>query len=241
MPSNDDIFDFLAEKAAKNYPDTRAAQTFVPDRVVCMRTQHLCSVEANMPPEVRNVLDEVEGSCLAGGFIRAMFDAKPYNDYDIFVQKIDDSIAAENILMRCGYEKVALTRRAVSMRHNGVETGTIQIVYNWPFDNPVHLLQAFDFVNCAGAVYSKDGDLHGLVLDGFYDPLLILKATRALESYRAYGSIADSAIRMVKFAARGYCVPNATLATVIGAVSKQYGTCEREQLQNIFESVTGRS
>lgn len=194
-----------------------------------------------LPKDVRKVLKENPGLCLAGGAIRARIAKEEINDYDLWggdarmLKLIAESFAAkrEVRLMSTDNAHTVLTQGRTP----------VQFIHRWVFDNPIALADSFDFSIAAAAIwwegedYQKRNDEHLELMensgvatqeaaygwksycsDQFY-PDLAAKRLRYLSPTRNEDA-GGSFLRMTKFLGKGYTISPESLGKLVARLNQ---------------------
>jgi len=94
-------------------------------------------------------LKDMEGTIIAGGFIRAFYAGEQPADLDLYFRSEDDYTDALDILdSNDEWKEVFHTDRAVSYKRNNKKLQAISFYYG----NPEDVIKGFDFTVCAAAL-----------------------------------------------------------------------------------------
>lgn len=185
--------------------------------------EDLHRVMLRLPKDVAQMMKE-HGLMLGGGFIREVVAGQPPNDIDLLGPSVDrlKLAATEFFHSRNKQARVLETQNAIT--HVAPPRTTVQFITRWTFDDPVPLMQSFDFTVCQAVVYwtpSKDEEAGGywdsLVSERFYADLASRRLTYT--SPDRHEDAGGSMLRMRKFLGRGYHIDADSLSKIIARMT----------------------
>ncbi|MBT2773803.1 hypothetical protein J7J47_16395 [Halomonas sp. ISL-60] len=166
---------------------------------------------------------KTHGLMLGGGFIREVVAGLPPNDIDLLGPSVDrlKLAATELYHKRKGEARVLETDNAIT--HVAPPRTTVQFMTRWTFDDPVPLMQSFDFTVCQAVVYwtpcsteDAGGYWDSVISDRFYPDLASRRLTYTQPD--RHEDAGGSMLRMRKFLGRGYHIGADSLAAVMARV-----------------------
>lgn len=184
-----------------------------------MRLTDLHYVVSSLPRDIRDLLKENPGFCVAGGFIRSTFAQEDPADIDIFgpspekILEVAASLRAKRAMLQ-PMTRMHKTKNAVTITAPG--RIPIQFILRWTYSAPNDVLASFDFTIAQAVVWyagEKNGGYQGKVGDGFYQDLAT-KRLVYLEPKRDEDP-GGSMMRMRKFLKKGYHISPESMAKVI--------------------------
>ena len=164
-----------------------------------------------LPYAVRALIKKEE-IVVAGGYVRACILNEKINDIDLF---IPDAPYAKEIAEGLVGEKkhrVIKTQNAITLK--GFKY-PIQLITRWTYDDPLKILDSFDFTICQAAFWWDHYccQWKSAVSDAFYQDLAAkrLVYTSPIREEAPGGSI----LRILKYYQRGYRITIPSLSSVI--------------------------
>ena len=183
-------------------------------RIGCLKSRRVDTVR-----EVLDLNILSPSAWLAGGALRTLIDSEDViNDYDLFFQNAESSIAVKNKLLTAGFDCIYECPNGFlfTYRKNSVK---IQLICEKTYQNIQELLDSFDFtVTCAAtdgefvhysSAFVKDVKKKELRLANLVYPVATLK-------------------RIVKYAARGYTIRKVAEEFVKQVTEKEMPYSEEE-------------
>jgi len=191
-------------------------------------------VMSRCPRDIRSLLKEHAGKvCLAGGFIRATIAGEKVSDIDLFGESVEQllSVSKDLTLKRKG--RYFKTKNAITVL--APPRIPVQFITRWLFNDPVKVMQSFDFTVCQAVIWAEKEPVLDLPLeevganeayivkfksaisDNFYVDLAArrLVYTSPVRDEDAGGSM----MRVLKFMKRGYIIQAPSLAGVIARIT----------------------
>lgn len=178
---------------------------------------------------IKNWCPDIEHTGLpifAGGFIRAYFAGETPSDLDIYFRDEGDFKLILSELESAGWEKVFETERATSLKKNGKLVQLISFVFN----NPINLLQGFDFTVCCAAAClgSKDENDKGALFlhDDFFEHL-----SGRLLVFQGSKMPLASLKRAFKYVKRGYHICEENIIRLAEAIAESVDFKDENSIQ----------
>lgn len=148
---------------------------------------------------------------VAGGYVRSIVAGEHISDIDVFAGNKEVS---EKLAMELMYNKSDLykTDNAITVKSYRIP---IQFIYRWIYDNPLGVLQSFDFSICQAAIWYdlKAKKWSSQCADNFY-PDLAAKRLVYLSPIRNEDA-GGSLLRVLKYYQRGYRIPLDSFGAVL--------------------------
>jgi len=171
-------------------------------------------IAAHLPEDVQRVLKRFPGQLIvAGGFVRDFLtEAKP-KDVDLFAtsEAVMERAIEDFDMNAVEYGFHTPTKNTVSFCSPG--NPTVQFIKRSYYPTVEELIESFDFTICQSAIY-WNGEWVGICMPGFWedvcDRVMHYTAPQREEDPGA------SLLRMVRFARRGYEIPEKDIAKVVG-------------------------
>lgn len=182
-----------------------------------LRTNDLGYVLARTPRNVIELLKNNDGIYLAGGYIRAILSGEKISDIDLFLSAEKDVDAIVKDFTKNTRARTHKTDNAVSVFFPGKLP--IQFIFRWRYDNPIDLINSFDFTVCQVAIHWKkktsDTGAHWISVcsESFYPDLATkhIVYTVPIRVEEAGGSL----LRVIKMVKKGYSIRHQELAKVV--------------------------
>jgi hypothetical protein len=174
-------------------------------------------VVAHIPQDVRKLMTTFP-LILGGGFIRSIIAGEEVQDIDLFGGNIDYLNSHADQLTR-SRESDNTRKHHTPNAITVVSLGrmTVQFITRWLFDDPVILMQSFDFSVCRAAIMYREGKWTSCIDPDFYSDLA---ARRLVYRYPQRDEDAGgSMLRVRKFLMRGYNIQPHSLAGVIARLT----------------------
>lgn len=183
-----------------------------------------------LPQQLKELMEEAGPRVvLGGGFIRSSVSGERPNDIDLFCRSKEDACSYATQL--AGNKKVIETGNTYSVRKVG--GFFVQFIHRWTYDNPVQILDSFDFtIACSAVWFAKerlgggDSAFYGsteahywksLIDDNFYSDLAAKRLVyRSPERNEDAGG---SMLRVLKFYQKGFRIPLDSLGAVIARMA----------------------
>jgi hypothetical protein len=194
-----------------------------------LSSRDLPHVVESVPKDVRKLLKE-HTLFLAGGFIRAVIAGEKVSDIDLLGPDAGK-------LLEVGYA-LALSRAAKVHKTDNALTIIspprlpIQFITRWTFDDPVTLIEQFDFTIVKACIcWDKQAKQWCSARDaGFYR---VLAARRLVYTHpKRHEDAGGSMLRVVKYLHRGYNIQADSLA---GVMSRMVGAMDVSRLEFVKE------
>jgi len=172
--------------------------------------QDLFYVLRRLPKDVLMLLQEYKGRVfIAGGYIRACVAGEKPRDIDLFC---DDKVLAKELAYRLkNNDRLVETDFAYTI----CRRLSIQLIHRWVYDNPVQLVDEFDFTIVQAAIWHDKSSTSWLSYcsKNFYSDLAAkrLVYTCPVRDEEPGGSI----IRVLKYISKGYRIPLDSFGQVI--------------------------
>lgn len=169
-----------------------------------LTNQDLHFVVRRLPKDVARLIKD-RGLILAGGFIRELIARGEVKDIDLFGKSREQlGKAAEELAKLRPGTKTHYSENATTLLTSG--SLPIQFIKRWVFETPDDCRASFDFTVCQAAIWydQQTCSWRSVTHEAFYSDLAArrLTYTSPVRNEEAGGS----ALRMVKFLARGYTV-----------------------------------
>lgn len=167
-----------------------------------------------LPEEIQKMMRKHPGQVVvAGGFIRALVANEDINDIDVFID------TETNCKKWADDEDLDYESREKHLYLEGEEgEPEIQIIWRYPFKQPVEIPDSFDYTVCKAAVWFSNGDKNrppgfvGTCHKNFYRDIarrmLVYETNRDTERL-------ESIPRLIKYIAYGYAIEPKSLAEVV--------------------------
>ena len=183
--------------------------------------EDLHNVMLRLPKDVTELMKQ-HGLMLGGGFIREVVAGLPPNDIDLLGPSEDrlKLAATEFYHSRKKEARVLETKNAIT--HVAPPRTTVQFITRWTFEEPLPLVESFDFTVCQAVVYwvpgegNAPGRWESLIGDRFYSDLASRRLTYTTPN--RHEDAGGSMLRMRKFLGRGYHISADDLAAVMARV-----------------------
>ena len=172
---------------------------------------------------------------VAGGFVRAVIANESISDIDVFAgnKQVSEGFALE--LMN-NKRELHYTDNAITVKSFRIP---IQFVHRWVYDNPLNVLQSFDFSICQAAIWynKKAKKWSSRCAESFYSDLAAkrLMYLSPIRNEDAGGSL----LRVLKYYQRGYRIPLDSFGAVLARLfeSIEWNTAMAEH--DIATLITG--
>lgn len=183
-----------------------------------------------LPETVKSVM-RMNGTIVAGGFLRCVVTRERVKDVDLFSKSPEDSLDSAKTLnafnTKLGENKIITTKNTYSLK--GVEGYFVQFIHRWCHPDPESLLKSFDFTIAKAAMwYDKSIGWTSLVDDEFYPDVAARRLNFKFPERQE--DPAGSLLRVLKFVKKGYNIPNESLAGVVARVA----TDARNRDNNVY-------
>lgn len=195
--------------------------------MVSFTDEEIYKVLSALPLPVVRML-RMSGLFLAGGFIRAVVAGEKPSDIDIFSPTVEVARRYAKILAASlGSNGAFESPNAITISKS---EPTVQFITRWLFNDPVSLINSFDFTVAQASIHYEKflGKWVGLAVDEFEPDTRgkILRYTSPTREEDAAGSL----LRANKFIARGYTISDEDLAKVVARV----GVAALEEKKQMF-------
>lgn len=188
-----------------------------------MNTKTLLSQDLNwcvghLPKELVLLMRDNPQLVVAGGFIRAVIAREEISDIDLFLPSKDDVEAALHdvkvaLFKKC-WPSIHYTKNATTLRF---EPYPWQFVHRWFYDNPVSLLDSFDFTIARAAIWFDGKEWQSACSDRYYADLAAKRLVYC--SPKRIEEVGGSMLRVLKFYQKGYRISVDDLGAVIARLS----------------------
>lgn len=169
---------------------------------------------------------EMDGHCIAGGFIRAYFAGEKPSDMDIYFTGEDKFAAARELLKENEWTEVSATDRAATMIK---DKKAVQLI-NFLYGVGEEIIAEFDFTICAAAMtlQQTDDGVKGLLSmhNNFFEHL----AGRVL-IYTGSRMPLSSLNRAIKYIKRGYHICDENLIAIAEDIARTVDFDDEESVQ----------
>lgn len=172
---------------------------------------HFCI--KRLPWGIRTLMEKYgEQMIIAGGYIRSVIAGETISDIDVFAgnKTVSNNRAME--LARGDKRRLHTTDNAITVNNLSIP---VQFVHRWVFDNPLGVLQSFDFSICQAAIWYDEAEKKWLSICGkkFYQDL---SAKRLVyQSPIRNEDVGGSILRVLKYYQRGYRIPLDSFGSII--------------------------
>ncbi|RJQ44795.1 MAG: hypothetical protein C4534_06060 [Gaiellales bacterium] len=194
--------------------------------LVTLTDRDLHFVVTRIPRDVRSLMKKYPQLVLAGGFIRATVAREKVSDVDMFgpSEEYLDKAATELALSRKG--RVYKSKNAITVL--APPRMPVQFITRWLYDDPVGVVNSFDYTICQAAVYVRDlgfkiSDKQQYRWESWCSPLFYPDLACKRLTYMAPERNEDaggSILRMRKYLSRGYIIQADSMAMVIARLVK---------------------
>jgi len=147
---------------------------------------------------------------IAGGYIRSVITGERISDVDVFAgDKTASEILATELQGNSSFYKSdnAFTVRGLAL--------PVQFIFRWVFDNPISVMESFDFTICQSAFWydSEKKKWDSVCSERFYQDVASRRIIylSPIRNEDAGGSI----LRVLKYYQRGYRIPLDSLAAIM--------------------------
>ena len=185
--------------------------------------QDLHRVMLRLPKDVAEMMKQ-HGIMLAGGFIREVVAGQKPNDIDLLGPSVDRLKLAATELFHSRKKQARVLETKNAITHVAPPRTTVQFITRWTFDDPVPLMESFDFTVCQAVVYwvpgsgvHETGHWDSVVSDRFYADLASRRLTYTSPS--RHEDAGGSMLRMRKFLGRGYHIDADSLAGIMARMT----------------------
>ncbi len=172
----------------------------------------LCAIVRHLPKDLLRLMKEHQ-VWLAGGYIRARITHEPVSDIDLFSVSKDKCELLARQLAEERKTKIYHTRNAFTVL--AANYTPVQFIHRWTFDNPVELINSFDFTIARAAIwFDAETTSWCSVCDPNFYPDLAAKRLSYCAPARVE-EVGGSLLRVLKFARKGYFISPEQLAGTI--------------------------
>lgn len=173
-----------------------------------LTTRDMIWIRSRLPKRVADMMKEHKELVLAGGFIRSSIAGETVHDIDLFSPTVDFA-RARSLELATTKEDVHTTKNAYTVTSM---KPTVQFVSRWTYDQPLALVESFDYtIACAAMWY--DGCWRSMCCDDYYSDLAAKRLVYL--SPKRNEDAGGSTLRMLKFYQRGYRTPVNSLGAVV--------------------------
>lgn len=179
----------------------------------------LSFVASRIPKDIRELIQK-ENILIAGGFIRSTISGEKVSDVDLFGSSKEklEALAYKLCTERKG--NIHKTDNALTLLKP--PRLPIQFITRWVFNEPIEILNSFDFTICQAVMWYKNEKWESCISENFYPDLAAHRLIYA--SPKRNEDAGGSLLRVRKFLKKGYNIQADSLSKVVARLIKDIDT-----------------